>query len=83
MEENQVKIRRYKANRIATFIDGRVSETDNPGLREEYRSRICTALQIGNRYTFILNNKVEPKVSELVVIAQILDTSMDTIITTE
>ena len=80
MEQKAVemeKIRLVSGNAIALVIDGIVSQTRKPDLRQDFRTRICTALNISKSYTQMLNNKLQPSTAQLAVIAQVLEVTVD------
>lgn len=80
MEQIAVKketLRHVTGNAIQLVIDGIVSQTRKPELRQDFRTRICTALNISKSYTQMLNNKLQPTTAQLAVIAQVLEVTVD------
>jgi hypothetical protein len=80
MEQTAEKIRPIKENLFALTIDRIVGEKRDSTLRETFRSRICGALGISNRYTMLLNNTVQPSIRELLAFSQVLEVPLDDLI---
>ncbi len=84
MAQTAEKIRPVKGNAIQVTIDRLVGERREPGLRDEFREKICEVLKISNRYTMLLNNTGAPAtMTELGTISQILGVSVDELIQLE
>lgn len=73
-------IRQSKGNRIALVIDELVVKHQNPCIRDHIRESICAHLRIKNQYTMILNNTTKCSLAQLVVIAQVLQVTVDQLI---